>query len=52
MTLRIRPVNPTTVAEPGEIATLVAFPAGDGASSLTATTVFAGGGAGQSSPGR
>jgi glucose 1-dehydrogenase len=39
------------VAKPEEIANLVAFLAGDGASYLTATTVFADGGIMQSSPG-
>ncbi len=39
------------MARPEEIASLVAFLAGDGASYLTATTVFADGGIMQSSPG-
>jgi glucose 1-dehydrogenase len=39
------------LAEPGEIASLVAFLAGDGASYITATTIFADGGIMQSSPG-
>ena len=39
------------VARPEEIATLVAFLAGDGASYMAATTVFADGGNMQSSPG-
>ena len=39
------------MAEPGEIASVVAFLAGDGASYLTATTIFADGGIMQSSPG-
>ena len=39
------------LAEPEEIADLVAFLAGDGASYITATTVFADGGIMQSSPG-
>jgi glucose 1-dehydrogenase len=39
------------VAKPEEIATLVAFLAGDGASYVTATTVFADGGIMQSGPG-
>jgi glucose 1-dehydrogenase len=39
------------MAEPEEIASLVAFLAGDGASYLTATTVFADGGIMHSSPG-
>jgi len=39
------------MAEPGEIARLVAFLAGDGATYMTATTVFADGGLMQSSPG-
>lgn len=39
------------MAKPEEIATLVAFLAGDGASYITATTVFADGGIMQSSPG-
>lgn len=39
------------MAEPAEIASVVAFLAGDGASYLTATTVFADGGIMQSSPG-
>lgn len=39
------------VAKPEEIATIVAFLAGDGASYITATTVFADGGIMQSSPG-
>ena len=39
------------VARPEEIATLVAFLAGDGASYMAATTVFADGGIMQSSPG-
>ena len=39
------------VAEPEEIAGVVAFLAGDGASYMTATTVFADGGIMQSSPG-
>jgi glucose 1-dehydrogenase len=39
------------LAEPDEIASIVAFLAGDGASYLTATTVFADGGLMQSSPG-
>ena len=39
------------LAEPEEIADPVAFLAGDGASSITATTIFADGGIMQSSPG-
>ena len=39
------------IARPEEIATLVAFLAGDGASYMAATTVFADGGIMQSSPG-
>ena len=39
------------MAQPGEIASVVAFLAGDGASYLTATTIFADGGIMQSSPG-
>ena len=39
------------MARPEEIATAVAFVAGDGASYLTATTIFADGGIMQSSPG-
>jgi glucose 1-dehydrogenase len=39
------------VAKPEEIATVVAFLAGDGASYVTATTIFADGGIMQSSPG-
>jgi glucose 1-dehydrogenase len=39
------------MAKPEEIASLVAFLAGDGASYMTATTVFADGGIMQSSPG-
>jgi glucose 1-dehydrogenase len=39
------------LAEPEEIASIVAFLAGDGASYLTATTIFADGGIMQSSPG-
>jgi glucose 1-dehydrogenase len=39
------------MARPEEIATVVAFLAGDGASYLTATTIFADGGIMQSSPG-
>ena len=39
------------LAQPGEIASLVAFLAGDGASYITATTIFADGGIMQSSPG-
>jgi glucose 1-dehydrogenase len=39
------------LAQPEEIASLVAFLAGEGASYLTATTVFADGGIMQSSPG-
>jgi glucose 1-dehydrogenase len=39
------------VAEPGEIGSLVAFLAGDGASYIAATTIFADGGIMQSSPG-
>jgi len=39
------------MAEPEEIASVVAFLAGDGASYLTATTIFADGGIMQSSPG-
>lgn len=39
------------MAKPEEIASLVTFLAGDGASYLTATTVFADGGIMQSSPG-
>ena len=39
------------MAQPNEIATVVAFLAGDGASYLTATAVFADGGPMQSSPG-
>ncbi len=39
------------MAEPAEIASVVAFLAGDGASYVTATTIFADGGIMQSSPG-
>ena len=39
------------MAQPEEIASVVAFLAGDGASYLTATTVFADGGIMHSSPG-
>ena len=39
------------LAQPEEIANLVAFLAGDGASYMTATTVFVDGGIVQSSPG-
>ena len=39
------------LAEPAEIASVVAFLAGDGASYVTATTIFADGGIMQSSPG-
>lgn len=39
------------MAQPGEIASVVAFLAGDGASYLTATTIIADGGLMQSSPG-
>ena len=39
------------LAEPGEIASIVAFLAGEGANYLTATTVFADGGLMHSSPG-
>ncbi len=39
------------MADPKEIGSVVAFLAGDGASYITATTVFAGGGIMQSSPG-
>jgi NAD(P)-dependent dehydrogenase (short-subunit alcohol dehydrogenase family) len=39
------------LAKPEEIASVVAFLAGDGASYVTATTVFADGGIMQSSPG-
>ena len=39
------------LAEPAEIASVVAFLAGDGASYITATTIFADGGIMQSSPG-
>jgi glucose 1-dehydrogenase len=39
------------MARPEEIATVVAFLAGDGASYITATTVFTDGGIMQSSPG-
>ena len=39
------------MAQPEEIATVVAFLAGDGASYLTATTIFADGGLMQWSPG-
>ncbi len=39
------------MAEPEEIASVVAFLAGDGASYLTATTIFADGGIMQTSPG-
>jgi len=39
------------MARPEEIASLVAFLAGDGASYMTATTIFADGGIMQSSPG-
>jgi glucose 1-dehydrogenase len=39
------------MARPQEIATVVAFLAGDGASYITATTIFADGGIMQSSPG-
>ena len=39
------------MADPGEIGSVVAFLAGEGASYLTATTVFADGGIMHSSPG-
>jgi glucose 1-dehydrogenase len=39
------------MARPEEIASLVAFLAGDGASYITATTIFSDGGIMQSSPG-
>jgi glucose 1-dehydrogenase len=39
------------MAQPGEIASVVAFLAGDGASYMTATTIFVDGGMMQSSPG-
>jgi glucose 1-dehydrogenase len=39
------------MAQPQEIASVVAFLAGDGASYLTATTIFADGGIMHSSPG-
>lgn len=39
------------MAQPGEIASVVAFLAGDGAAYVTATTIFADGGLMQSSPG-
>jgi glucose 1-dehydrogenase len=39
------------LAEPTEIATVVAFLAGDGASYVTATTIFTDGGIMQASPG-
>jgi glucose 1-dehydrogenase len=39
------------MAQPEEIASVVAFVAGDGASYLTATTIFADGGIMQGSPG-
>jgi glucose 1-dehydrogenase len=39
------------MARPNEIAAVVGFVAGDGASYLTATTIFADGGIMQSSPG-
>ena len=39
------------LAAPGEIAEVVAFLSGDGASYLTATTIFADGGIMHSSPG-
>ena len=39
------------MAQPEEIASVVGFLAGDGASYVTATTVFADGGIKQSSPG-
>jgi len=39
------------MAQPEEIASVVAFLAGDGASYLTATTIFADGGIMHSSPG-
>jgi glucose 1-dehydrogenase len=39
------------IAQPAEIASLVAFLAGDGATYLTATTIFADGGMMHSSPG-
>jgi glucose 1-dehydrogenase len=39
------------MAEPGEIASVVAFLAGDGASYVTATTILTDGGLMQSSPG-
>ena len=39
------------MARPEEIGAVVAFLAGDGASYLTATTIFADGGIMQSSPG-
>jgi len=39
------------MAKPEEIATVVAFLAGDGASYITATTIFADGGIMQSGPG-
>jgi glucose 1-dehydrogenase len=39
------------MAQPGEIASVVAFLAGDGAAYINATTIFADGGLMQSSPG-
>lgn len=46
---RRHPAGPNRETE--EIATVVAFLAGDGASYITATTIFADGGIMQSSPG-